>query len=86
MIMRGRTQVHKYVVYLNTYSPLLSCNTIRMLLFMSIMSNWYMKFIDFVLAFLQAAVKNDIYMIPSKLPKDFEIPELPRFTHRFIYA
>ena len=34
-----------------------------------------MQFIDFVLAFPKALVKTDIYMKPTKVPKDFEIPD-----------
>lgn len=34
------------------------------------------------MAIPQAEVKTDIYMIPPKVPNDFNIPDLPNFTDR----
>ena len=68
----------------NTYYPVVSGNTARMMLVMELINDWNMQSINFMLAFLQAPVKTDIYMKPPKVPKDFEIPNLPKFTDRFI--
>ena len=55
------------------------------MLVMALINNWHMQSIDFVLELPQATVKTNIYMKPPKVPKDFEIPDLPKFTDRFIY-
>ena len=55
------------------------------MLVMALINNWHMESIDLVLAFLQAPIKTDIYMKPPKVPKEFEIPDLPKFNDRFIY-
>jgi hypothetical protein len=41
-----------------------------------------MRSIDFILAYLQAAVKTDIYMLPPKVPSNFVIPDLPTHAQR----
>ena len=33
--------------------------------------------------FLQANVKTDIFMRPPKVPPDFDIPDLPKFSDRY---
>ena len=81
---RGHKSV-EYVDYWNTYSPVVSWNTVRLMLVMALIDNWHMQYIDFVLAFAQAPIKTDIYMKPPKVPKEFEILDLPKFTDRFIY-
>ena len=55
----------------NTYSPVVSWNTVRLMLAMALINNWHMQPIDFLLAPLQAPVKTDIYMKPTKVPKGF---------------
>ena len=50
---------------------------------LAIVNGWHIHSIDFVMAFPQAEVKTDIYMIPPKVPNNFPIPDLPNFTDRF---
>ena len=69
----------------NTYSPVVSWNTTRIMLVMTLINDWHMQSINFMLAFLQAPVKTDIYMKLPLVPKDFELPDLPKFTDRFIF-
>ena len=76
----------EYVDYCNTYSPVVLWNTVRLMLAVALLNDWHMQSIDFVLAFPQAPVKTDIYTKPPKIPKDFEIPNLPDFTKRLIYV
>ena len=45
-----------------------------------------MQSIDLVLTLLQTPLKTDIYMKPPKVPKEFDIPYLPKFDDRFIYS
>jgi hypothetical protein len=73
-----------FVDYWNTYSPVVSWNTVRILIVMALLNGWHMRSIDFVLAFPQAPVKTDIYLNPPKVPKGFPIPDLPHFTDPFL--
>jgi hypothetical protein len=73
-----------FVDYWCTYSPIVSWNTVRLMIVMALFNNWHMQSIDFVLAFPQAPIKTDIYMRPPKVPFNFDIPDLPSFTDRFI--
>ena len=52
---------------------------------MALINNWHIQSINFVLESSQAPVQTDIYMKPPKVPKDVEIPDLPKFTDRFIF-
>jgi len=55
------------VHYHDTFSPVVSWTTIRLLLILSIINGWHARQIDFVLAFPQANVKTDVYMhVPEK--------------------
>ena len=74
----------EFVDYWDTYSPVVSWQTIRLVFTLAIVNNWHIHSIDFVMAFPQADVKTDIYMIPPKVPNDFYIPDLPKFTDRFL--
>jgi hypothetical protein len=66
----GSKQV-KGLNYWETYAPVASWPTIRLILIMSIVSGWYTKQIDYVLAYTQAEAETDnLYM---KIPKGFEI-------------
>ena len=64
----------------------MSWNTVRPILSIGLINYWHMQYIDFVLAFLQATVKTDIYMKPPKVPKKFEITDLLNFTDRLIFG
>ena len=67
----------KFLDYWNRYLPVVSWNTVRLLIVIALLNNWYMQLIDFVLAFPQAPVKTDIYMQPPKVPHNFVILDLP---------
>jgi hypothetical protein len=73
-----------YIDYWNTYSPVVSWNTVRIMIVMALLNEWHMQSIDFVLAFPQAPVKTDICMIPPKVPRGFDIPDLPTFADHFL--
>ena len=57
--------------YDQTYAPVASWNSIRILLTLAASKGWCTKQIDYVLAFPQAPVEKEIYM---HVPKGFEIP------------
>src|SRR6056300_496482 len=60
-------QTIKGIHYDETFSPVVSWSTVRLMLVLSIIHNWHARQIDFVLAFPQAKVRKDIYMnIPEK--------------------
>jgi hypothetical protein len=60
---------HKQVygdTYWDTYSPVVSWSTVRLVLILSLILQWHARSIDFIMAYPQADVKTDIYM---QLPK-----------------
>lgn len=63
-------QTIKGVHYQDTYSPVVSWTTVRILMILSLVNNWHARQIDFVLAFPQAKVRTDIYM---HIPDRFEV-------------
>jgi len=50
----------------DTYSPVVTWSTVRLVMILALVLGWEMRSIDFILAFPQADVKSDIYM---RLPK-----------------
>jgi hypothetical protein len=80
----GGHRSQEMIDYWSTYSPVVSWSTVRLMIVFALLNNWHMQSIDFVLAFPQAPVKNDIYMKPPKVPPDFLIPDLPNFADRFL--
>ena len=78
------------VNYHKTYSPVVSSSTIRFMLYIVIIMEFDMEFMDFVLALPQAPIKTNIYMQPQRLPHWFNILDplkLPsRFTHVYKLA
>ena len=62
----------KGVNYWDTYSPVVSWETVRSILTLAILNNWITQQIDFVLAFPQAPVERELYM---EIPKGFDIDE-----------
>ena len=58
------------VHYENTYAPVVTWTTIRFLLILSLICNWHTRQIDFVLAYPQAKVSHDVFMLP---PDKFEV-------------
>lgn len=71
------------VDYWATYSPVVSWSTVRLAIIFALINSWYIESIDFVLAYPQAPVQTDIYMVPPKVPQGFLIPDLPNFVDRF---
>lgn len=69
--------------YWDTYSPVVSWSTFRLMLVLAIIMDWHMQSIDFVLAYPQAPVKTDIYMRPPRVPSNFTIPDLPLQSDKF---
>ena len=63
---RMRQGVH----YDQSYAPVASWRSIRLLLILIAQYGWYSKQLDYVLAFPQAPVEREIYM---KIPKGFEV-------------
>jgi Reverse transcriptase (RNA-dependent DNA polymerase) len=58
--------------YQETYAPVASWNSIRMLLILATLNNWHTTQIDYVLAFPQAPVEKELYM---KIPSGFELTD-----------
>ena len=58
------------VHYDQTYAPVASWKSIRLLLMLTIQNGWHSRQLDYVLAFPQAPVEKEIYM---QVPKGFEI-------------
>jgi len=69
--------------YWSTYSPVVSWNTVRLMVIMAKLMEWHIQSIDFVLAFPQAPVATDTYMKPPKVPSGFRIPDLPTVSDPF---
>ena len=73
----------EFVDYWDTYSPVVSWQTIRLVFVLAIVNNWHIHSIDFVMAFPQADIKTDIYLQPPRVPSNFTIPDLPLPNDRF---
>ena len=60
-------QTKEGVHYTNTFAPVITWTTIRFLLILSLVHNWHTRQINFVLAYPQAKVSHDLYMlVPDK--------------------
>ena len=60
------------VDYDETYSPVATWRTIRLLMTLSALNGWHTRQLDYVLAFPQAPVERELYM---EIPKGFDIDE-----------
>lgn len=58
--------------YEQTFAPVASWTTIRLLLTLTLIHKWHTRQLDYVLAFPQAPVERDLYM---KIPKGFEMED-----------
>ena len=58
------------VDYGETYAPVTSWRSIRLILSLVANNNWHTRQLDYVLAFPQAPVERELYM---SIPKGFEI-------------
>ena len=63
-------QTEKGVHYANTFAPVVTWTTIRFLLILSLVHGWHTRQIDFVLAYPQAKVSHDLYML---VPEKFKV-------------
>eukprot|EP00978_Attheya_sp_CCMP212_P035604 scaffold155678_cov30-Attheya_sp.AAC.2 len=73
---KARLNIHggkqeKGINYWETYSPMVTWNSIRIFLILAIVNNWHTRQIDFVLAYPQADVECDMYM---EIPRGFQLP------------
>ena len=66
------SRMTKGIHYTDTYAPVASWNSIRLLLTLTAVHSWHTKQLDYVLAFPQAPVEKELYMA---IPKGFEIDE-----------
>ena len=66
----------EFVDYWNTYSPVVSWQTVRLIFALAIANNWHIRSVDFVLAFPQAKVKTDIYLKPPNVLSEVCICDL----------
>ena len=71
------------VDYWDTYSPVVCWQTIRLVFILALIKKWYIHSIDFVLAFSQAQVQNDIFIQPPKVSYKFNILDLLRPSERY---
>ena len=60
----------KGVHYDNTFAPVVTWTTVRFLLIQSLIHKWHTRQIDFVLAYPQAKVSHDLYML---VPEKFKV-------------
>jgi Reverse transcriptase (RNA-dependent DNA polymerase) len=72
--LHGGKQV-KGVDYWETYAPVATWSSIRLVMFLAVLRKWETRQLDFVLAFPQAPVETDLYM---EVPAGFEINENPK--------
>jgi len=80
---KARLNVHggrqEYAVnYFETYAPVVTWYTVRLLLILSILLKWHTRQIDFILAYPQADIEYDMYM---ELPKGIETKHGNGKTH-----
>jgi Reverse transcriptase (RNA-dependent DNA polymerase)/GAG-pre-integrase domain len=68
----------KGINYWDTYSPVVSWESVRTLLTIALMRNWYTRQIDFVLAYPQADAECDIYL---EIPKGCTLRHGNSSTH-----
>jgi hypothetical protein len=76
-------RLQEFIDYWSTYLPVVSWNTVRLVIVMALLNDWHMQSIDFVLASPQAPINTDIYMKPPKVPGKFDIPDSPSLSDRF---
>ena len=66
----GQTQ--EGVHYTNTFAPVVTWTTIRFLLILSLVHGWHTRQINFVLAYPQAKVSHELYML---VPDKFKVQD-----------
>ena len=72
--------------YFETYAPVVTWFSIRLLLVLSIINNWYTRQVDFVLAYTQADIEFDMYMeLPKELKQDMAMARLTFSSYSRIF-
>ena len=61
----------EFVDYWDTYSPVVSWQTIHLIFVIALLNNWHIHSIGFVMAYPQADIKTDNYIQPPKVPSQF---------------
>jgi Reverse transcriptase (RNA-dependent DNA polymerase) len=72
---KARLNVHggkqiKGLEYWETYAPVASWSSIRLIMYIAVLNKWPTMQLDFVLAFLQAPAETDIFM---QIPQGFSL-------------
>ena len=66
------SKMRKGIDYDDTYAPVATWRTIRLILSLAAAHNWHTRQLDYVLAFPQAPVERELYM---EIPKGFDVSE-----------
>ena len=80
--VRGYEQIEG-VDYFDTYAPVVSWTTVRLLLVLSIVLNLSTKQVDYTAAFAQAPVTDNIYV---EIPRGFKQPRKVLKLRRSLYG
>ena len=75
--MHGGQQVHS-VHYWDTYTPVVTWQTVRLFLILSLILRWQSRQLDFVMAYPQAPAEMPLYM---RLPQRYKCEGMSRKTH-----
>ena len=75
--MHGRQQVHG-VHYWDTYAPVVTWQTVRLFLILSLILGWQSRQLDFVVAYPQALAEMPLYM---HLPQGYRRNRMSQKTH-----
>ena len=75
-VHRGQ-QVHG-IHYWDTYAPVVTWQTVRLFLFLSLILGWQSRQLDFVMVYPQAPVEMPLYM---HLPQGYKCEGMSRKTH-----
>ena len=66
------SKMKRGIDYDDTYAPVATWRTIRLILSLAAANNWHTRQLDYVLAFPQAPVERELYM---EVPKGFKVTE-----------
>ena len=77
--MHGGQQVHG-VHYWDTYTPVVTWQTVRLFLILSLILGWQSRQLDFVMAYPQVPAEMPLYM---HLPQDYRRDGVSRKMHAF---
>ena len=77
--VHGGQQVHS-VHYWDTYAPVVTWQTVRLFLILSLILGWQSRQLDFIMAYPQAPAEMPLYM---RLPQGYKCDRMSRNTHAF---